>query len=148
MTTQRRMPPKPPRKPAASEHQEQAALIEWCERLSGRYPDLALLFAIPNGGHRHPAVAAKLRAEGVKPGVPDLFLATPDQIGCYAGLFVEMKRKGGRLSDAQRLWHHRLVEAGYALCVAYSWTRAAAAICSYLGIPAADCGIEEIINAQ
>jgi hypothetical protein len=126
-----------------TEHQEQAALIEWCERLSGRYPDLALLFAIPNGGHRHPAVAAKLKAEGVKPGVPDLFLACPNWMGRRAGLFIEMKRPGGRLSAAQLAWHERLENQDYDVYVAWEWTQAAAAICLYLGIPAADCGIEE-----
>ena len=52
------------------EHQEQKTLIKWCEYKGHPYN---LIFAIPNGGQRHKAVAAKLKAEGVKSGVPDLF---------------------------------------------------------------------------
>ena len=50
------------------EKTEQIAFCEWLT-LKGY-----LYFAIPNGGHRHPAVAAKLKAEGATPGVPDLFI--------------------------------------------------------------------------
>lgn len=53
---------------------------------------------MPNGGHRHPAVAAKLKATGVSSGVPDLFIPAWH-------LWVEMKRtKGGSLSPEQKNW--------------------------------------------
>jgi len=43
----------------------------------------------------------RIKAEGVKAGVPDIFL--PVSVGIWSGLFVEMKRtKGGRLTDEQR----------------------------------------------
>ena len=58
----------------ASEHQEQAALFRWAWFAQVKHPALALLYAIPNGGHRHKAVAARMKAEGVKAGVPDLCL--------------------------------------------------------------------------
>ena len=58
----------------ASEHQEQVALFRWAEFAIARWPELALMYAIPNGGHRHKAVAAGLKAEGVKRGVPDVCL--------------------------------------------------------------------------
>ena len=54
------------------EHVEQAALFRWAEFARARLPELTLLHAIPNGGHRHKATAARLKAEGVKRGVPDL----------------------------------------------------------------------------
>ena len=54
-----------------SEHDEQVLIFKWARLSEGRWPELALLFAIPNGGHRHKAVAAKLKAEGVRAGVPD-----------------------------------------------------------------------------
>ena len=58
-----------------TEHEEQCALFEWADCW---FPMVsALLFAIPMGGHRHIAVAAKLKAEGVKAGVPDIFFALP-----------------------------------------------------------------------
>ena len=58
--------------PIPSEHVEQVRLFAWAKYACSTLPKLSLLYAIPNGGARHKAVAAKLRAEGVKPGVPDI----------------------------------------------------------------------------
>ena len=71
-----------------SEHDQQVAVVEYCDAKG--YP----VFAIPNGGMRHKRTAAMLKAEGVKAGVPDLFLPVPK--GGYCGLFVEMKDVNGR----------------------------------------------------
>ena len=40
--------------PIPTEAQEQTALFQWAKMQSGKYPELALLHAIPNGGSRHP----------------------------------------------------------------------------------------------
>jgi hypothetical protein len=77
-----------------SEDREQMLLVQWFRRT---YPDVRI-FAIPNGGHRHPAVAAKLKATGASAGVPDLFIPAWK-------LWIEMKRvKGGVLSAEQKDW--------------------------------------------
>lgn len=132
--TDKRRWPKAPACP--SEHDEQAALLRRVRDRAGVDPaavDLALLFAIPNGGDRHPAVAAKLRAEGVLPGVPDLFLAVAR--GGAHGLFVEMKRRhGGRLSPEQAQIHTWLREQGYRVEVCAGADAAWAVLCAYLGL--------------
>ena len=56
--------------PERSEHEEQKALVKTCKDRQGKYPELALLFAVPNGGHRNKTVAAKLKAEGAKNSAP------------------------------------------------------------------------------
>jgi len=115
----------------ALEHQEQKALIEWIELCRNSIPELQNIFAIPNGGMRHPAIAAQLKAEGVKPGVPDLFLAYPKN--GFPGLFIEMKRRvGGRLSPVQLEWRDRLSKVGYCVRVCLGWEEAKAAIIEYL----------------
>lgn len=77
-----------------------------------RNPHLALLlFAIPNGGQRHLSVAAKLKAEGVLSGVPDLFLALPS--GEYHGLWLELKVGKNKLTDNQKKMFALLTEQGY-----------------------------------
>jgi len=77
-----------------SEDHEQMLLVQWFRRT---YTGVRI-FAIPNGGHRHPAVAAKLKATGTSSGVPDLFIPA-------WRLWVEMKRvKGGSLSAEQKDW--------------------------------------------
>lgn len=115
----------------ATEHAEQSALIKWASLARATIPELNNLFAIPNGGMRHHVVAAQLKAEGVSPGVPDLFLAWPAH-GAH-GLFVEMKRRvGGRLSDAQITWRERLTKCGYRVRVCKGWEEAKEAIITYL----------------
>lgn len=88
-----------------SEHQIQSAIVDWCA-LQG-----IAIFAIPNGGYRHITTAKKLQREGVKAGVPDLFV--PIVRGGFGGLFLEVKTKIGKLSDSQRFWLGELVENGY-----------------------------------
>jgi hypothetical protein len=90
---------------------------------------MELLFAIPNGGDRRPSVGASLKAEGVKQGVPDLFLPIP--VGFYPGLFVEMKRPSGLVRDDQLDWHEKLRKQGYAVVVAFNWLAAVKALIDY-----------------
>ena len=128
-----RLPVRRPSASVATEHAEQAALVRWSELASHRHPELRLLHAIPNGGNRNIVTAKKLKAEGVKPGVPDLCLPVP--IVQYAGLYIELKRrKGGRLSDEQTWWIAELRRQGYRVEVCRGWDKARAAIETYLGI--------------
>ena len=108
---------------------EQQALFDWA-KISG-IPDLELLHAIPNGGHRNKATAGRLKAEGVKRGVPDIFLPVPKN--GYHGMYIEMKRqKGGKLSVEQKEWCNRLFRNGYKVFVAEGWVEAREAILEYL----------------
>jgi hypothetical protein len=114
-----------------TEHAEQADLISWAQYRSATMQELKTLFAIPNGGARHTATGKKLKAEGVKRGVPDLFLPVPR--GNYCGLFVELKRRsGGRLSPKQKEWCEFLRAHGYAAEVCRGWEHAAHVIENYL----------------
>jgi hypothetical protein len=125
-----RMLPKDPRK-LPTEGTEQATLFSWAAMQSGRHPELRLLFHIPNGGSRGKAEAGRFKAEGVKPGVPDLFLPTARYP--WNGLFIELKRqKGGRVSAAQRRWLDALEGEGYRVAVACGWKEAAEIILEYL----------------
>ena len=110
-----------------TEHLEQVTLLQWYD---ATYPDNAL-FAIPNGGKRHPRVALEMKREGVRPGVPDLMLPIPS--GGYCGLFIEMKKqKGGRTSSEQKKWLERLSANGYRAVVCAGFEAAKAEIEAYL----------------
>ena len=91
----------------SSETMEQQGFIRWF-RL--KYPGV-LIFAIPNGGWRAVTTAKQLKAEGVVPGVPDLFIPS-------WRLWLEFKRrKGGVVSkDQERVFTH-LRRVGYAVLV-------------------------------
>ena len=112
------------------EHHHQCALIEWARLQANTIPALSMLYAIPNGGHRHIATARKLKSEGVVAGVPDLCLAWAS--GKYFGLYIEMKSKKGVLSYAQKDWLASLNNAGYAVAVCRSFDEAKKTIEEYL----------------
>ncbi len=115
-----------------TEEAEQTALFEWAARQAGRHPELGLLHAIPNGGKRGKAEAARMKMAGVKAGVPDMFLPVPR--GSFHGLYIELKRrKGGRVSPEQAEWLERLSDEGYFCQVCKGWEEAAELIREYLG---------------
>ena len=115
-----------------TEAQEQEALFRWAAYAAGKWPQLRLLFHVPNGGTRHPAEAAHMKAQGVKPGVPDICLPVP--VGRFAALYIELKRKkGGRVSEEQRGWIEALNRAGNRAVVCRGWDEAREEIVRYLG---------------
>lgn len=112
-----------------TESQEQRLLVQWFDL---HYPQLRdLFFHIPNGGQRHVLVAKKMKAEGVRPGIPDLLLAVPRQ-GRH-GLFIEMKARGGRLSQHQQLVIPQLKAHGYEVEVCQGFDAARDVIRNYMG---------------
>ena len=104
------------------EYHEQVALIEYAELKAKTDPRWKLLFAIPNGGHRHILTAVKLKRSGVKAGVPDLCL--PVVCKGYSGLFLEMKSKKGKVTDNQKMWIDILRKGGYKVFVAEGFEKA------------------------
>ena len=127
-----------------SEHDEQATLFRWAGYLAPKYPALDMMFAIPNGGLRDIRVARKLKAEGVKPGVPDIFLAARDCNYKFRGLFIEMKIINGRITPEQKEWLPRLNDAGYKAVCCFGWPAAALTIAEYLGISKDDAGLANL----
>lgn len=123
--------------PVPTEHEEQVALFQWAEANEGRWPGLANLFAVPNGGYRPMVTAAQLKAEGQKPGVPDCFLAVP-RPGVngkgYHGLFLELKRsdRSNHATALQKEWIDRLSQYGYKAVVCYGAQEAIKVILDYL----------------
>ena len=118
------------RTPRLGEHAEQAALFRWAEFARSRLPELVLLHAIPNGGHRHKATAARLKAEGVKRGVPDLCLPVARN-GAH-GLYIELKSERGKPTPEQLGWIRALRRQGYAAEVCRGWESARSMIEHYL----------------
>ena len=122
------------------EHQHQVALINWSWRVplpaaSDVEPGAKVgfyLLAIPNGGRRDKITGARLKAEGVKPGVSDLLLPLRRQ--GFAGLWLELKAPGEKPTKVQREWLDRMARAGYRAEWADSWTDAARIISDYVDV--------------
>jgi hypothetical protein len=126
--------------PERSEHQEQVHIVRWANALTAKYPELRLLYAIPNGGMRNVGVARKLKAEGVKAGIPDLHLPVSD--GEFHSLYIELKKfslkpkRGGKggVSDKQRWWIEELRRKGHRVVVCYGANEAIKIIEDYIAI--------------
>lgn len=117
--------------PCPSEGVEQATLFSWSRMRLSKYPELKWLHHIPNGGLRKKTEAARLKAEGVKPGVSDVFLPAPK--GKYHGLYIEMKTlDGGTRSKEQKEFIADMNAAGYYAAFCEGWQMAAALIEDYL----------------
>lgn len=117
-------------KSGLDEDAEQMALIEWCEHMSGKHPELSLIYHIPNEGKRSIAYAVRMKKMGLRSGVPDLCL--PVARGKWHGMYIEMKADGGKPTIEQSAWQCKLTTQGYLYVVAWSFEYARDAILAYL----------------
>jgi len=110
------------------EHREQCAFFQWLELAC---PEIyKITFAIPNGGKRDIRTATKLKKEGVKAGVPDIFIARgfDDGYDFQGGMFIEMKSKTGKVSELQKDMITLLRRNCFAVYVCYGWEQARDAV--------------------
>ena len=100
---------------APSEAAEQSLLLNWVRFASVKYPVLDMLVHVPNEGKRSARAGSELKRQGLKAGYPDLAL---NAARCgYHGLFIEMKKRGGRATDAQIDWLECLEHEGNAVAL-------------------------------
>ncbi|MDO5149688.1 MAG: VRR-NUC domain-containing protein [Oscillospiraceae bacterium] len=109
---------------------EQTALFRWADFMSGQFPEIEMLYHIPNGGSRNKIEAAHLKQQGVKAGVPDLCL--PVARGEYHGLYIELKYGKNKPTENQKRWINHLRSQNYKAEVAYGWEEASKIILEYL----------------
>jgi len=93
------------------EFEEQKAFVHWCRLVEKRFPALRLAHHVPNGGLRSKATAGKMKALGVKAGIPDIMI--PVGNGLSIGLAIEFKAAKGRVKDNQAEVHRALQDAGW-----------------------------------
>ena len=119
-----------------SEDQHQINVFKWTQQpaVRQRWPELELLFHIPNERKCDPRQGKKLRLMGVRRGVPDLFLPVPR--GKYPGLWIEMKTETGCMTADQEWWRDRLLAQGYAWELCHGWKAATRILEWYMSLPA------------
>lgn len=113
-----------------SEHAEQVALFAWARMQESVYPDLRMMFAVPNGARTSIGAAMKLKAEGLRAGVPDIWLPVPRR-RCH-GLVIEMKYGRNKTSLEQDWWLEMLTRLGWKSLVCYGHEQAKCEILDYL----------------
>ena len=114
-----------------TESEHQIAFFNWTRVMGGRHPRLDTVFAVPNGGYRSKATGGRMKSEGLKAGVWDIFV--PVQMGQHCGMWIEMKAGKNKLTPGQIAFRETVGDA-YMWTVAYSWEEAVEATCQYLGI--------------
>lgn len=131
--------------PVPTESAEQQQFIQWTCFARGQYGFVDRFYHVPNGGSRRPAEAKIFIAEGVKKGVPDLFLPVP--LHGFHGLYIEFKRRNitpEQLNNNkgyqstwkdQKAWLQYLSSVGYYCAVAFGCEEAIAITeCYYKGL--------------
>lgn len=117
--------------PVPTESNEQQTLFEWARRMEGKWPELRMMYHIPNEGRRTARNGARLKAEGLKSGVPDICLPVPR--GEHHGLYIELKRrKNARVTTEQMEWIEGLVAQGYVAAICRGCDEAIEVITGYL----------------
>lgn len=122
------------RLPVPTESQSQQALIKWWRFTALHHRiDERKLMGFPLQGARTSKNGARLKAEGMRAGTPDLFLAL--RRGDRCGLWIEMKtvKKGSKLQQSQKEML-KLLSGDYATVVCRSTAEAQAVILAYLAI--------------
>jgi hypothetical protein len=121
-----------------TEAQEQSAVIDWWSRYAPAHGlDERLLIASANGAvlagdAKHRAIQmARLKRSGLRVGIPDLFLAVQNDL--FAGLWIELKRIGGKATPEQVEMADTLRRQGYCAILAEGASEAIRAITAYLG---------------
>jgi hypothetical protein len=114
----------------------QATVIDWARGYGSKLDGIDMLHSIPNGallGNPHYnrfALIGKLKAEGLRPGVLDLFLACARK--GFHGFYLEAKTPDGVISAEQETWIIRAQEEGYKTAVFDSPEQAINLITKYL----------------
>lgn len=124
-----------------TESAHQKALFQWSAFTENRerWPELVWLFSVPNGGYRPKPIAAAMKAEGARSGVPDICL--PIKRGIWPCLWIELKRPAtpgkrvGKTSEDQDGYIAHMRSQGYAVAVAIGWHQARETLIAYLEMP-------------
>ena len=119
------------------EYDEQVNLFILLDLLAIEHPDrvddLCDIWASANGGMRSRGAAGRLRASGVRKGVPDVEVMVAMK-GFHA-MLIELKAvDSGSVSKEQKVRIERLNRRGYLAIVAQGWVAAGRALCEYLDL--------------
>lgn len=123
------------------EETEQVTLFAWADYAKYIYPELEMMYHVPNEGKRSPRTGARLKQMGLKSGVPDVVL--PVAHGGYFGLYIEMKYGRNTTTANQKEWLKKLKDAGHLTMICYSFEEAKEQIENYLKMPKTKTGGED-----
>ncbi len=97
---------------------KESALQSSCYKMVKRIKGSPLVFHVPNQRQQSSIRGGIWKAQGVVAGIPDLVI--PHARGGYNGLAVELKVKGGRLTDDQKMVIDRFEKEGWKTALVWS----------------------------
>jgi hypothetical protein len=123
---------------SGTESGHQKAVFCYFASRQKEFPETKWMFAIPNGGFRGDTKESRiirfsnLIAEGLKPGVSDIFLPYP--IAPFCGLYIEMKKPGEKVKKGgkQEEFGNDMIKVGYDWYESDNWENAVEIIKNYL----------------
>lgn len=120
-----------------SEHQIQCQFMDQVRLFEERYPVLKLVFSVPNAGAgAQRGQAGKMKAEGVRAGVADVFVSVPRLKNTgeirTPGYYLEFKRPKQKQRPEQVEFQRAVTAQGYAYSVVFSAEEAWMRLTSYL----------------
>lgn len=116
---------------AGTEYAHQCALFCWAANNLSRFPELRWFHSIQNEEKSGSVlVGVRSKASGKRKGVSDTCL--PVKRDCYSGLYIEMKKPGGKASAEQLDFGKFVKSQGYLFFVCDHWQKAASVIECYL----------------
>lgn len=135
------------KRPTDYEGQTQTKIFNWLageEQRGGAFSGLnSVTYHVPNGGQRHAAVAGKLKAQGARAGVVDIFCDIAR--GGYYGLRIELKADkphNAELSARQLARMEIMEREGYCVLLCVGYDQAVEALMAYSQWPATvDCPV-------
>lgn len=113
---------------------EHLKTVEWLKQMT----DLPF-YHYANERKCTPMEGVRLMRLGVKPGVADLHLPRSNET--YKDLWIELKSKDGRVSEAQANFLRERIEEGSCAEIAYSSEEAIEIIKSFYGLPSTTMGL-------
>ena len=114
-----------------SEHDTQSAFMNYVHYREATIPELRWLHAVPNGGARNAVTGARMKAEGTRKGIYDLFWPFPR--GEFKGLYLEFKHGRNKLTPEQEEFGEFVRQHGYKTGVAYTVDEGIEILEDYLG---------------
>jgi hypothetical protein len=114
-------------KTVPTEEQEHLALMDWIA-YQPLLRDIAI--HIPNEGKRSWHYGKKLKRLGLRKGVSDLFIPYPTYQ--HAGLWLEIKKIGGKLTTSQSEWLNKMRDLGFVAEVGFGYDHCVKIIQDYM----------------
>ena len=118
------------KKHGIEEYRIQAKFIEICKAKSATNWRYEWVHSIPYGFRATIGLAIKMKKEGSKNGVADVFVPVPNKL--YSGLYLEFKRKYGYQRPEQKKFQKYCEKVGYKYLVVKSVVQALTYLDKYL----------------